>query len=81
MLSEMFPIKLRCTVLSVLYSTAASLSAGLAPLMSLILVKRTGLASSPSFIVFAEIAILIAVLSYRHLNTKSTNIYSSFEPY
>ncbi|MDF1756937.1 MAG: MFS transporter [Legionellaceae bacterium] len=51
MLAEMFPIKLRCTVLSVLYSTAASLSAGLAPLLSLILVKNTGVASSPSWIV------------------------------
>lgn len=52
MLAEMFPIKLRCTVLSVLYSTAASLSAGLAPLLSLILVKKTGVASSPSLLVF-----------------------------
>lgn len=52
MLSEMFPIKLRCTVLSVLYSTAASLSAGLAPLISLILVKNTGIPSSPSILVF-----------------------------
>ncbi|HAT9314946.1 TPA: MFS transporter [Legionella pneumophila subsp. pneumophila] len=81
MLAEMFPIKLRCTVLSVLYSTAASLSAGLAPLISLILVKRTSLASSPSFIVFAEVAIVIVVLSYKHLNPKSANTYSSFEPY
>ncbi|HBB6940329.1 TPA: MFS transporter [Legionella pneumophila] len=52
MLAEMFPIKLRCTVLSVLYSSAASLSAGLAPLLSLILVKNTGIASSPSWLVF-----------------------------
>lgn len=51
-LSEMFPIKLRCTVLSILYSTAASLSAGLAPLISLILVKKTSIASSPSWLVF-----------------------------
>lgn len=59
-LSEMFPIKLRCTVLSVLYATAASLSAGLAPLISLLLVKETGMPSSPSwlvyFLVFAAIS-------------------------
>lgn len=52
MLSEMFPIKLRCTVLSILYSTAASLSAGLSPLISLILVKKTSIVSSPSWLVF-----------------------------
>ena len=52
MLAEMFPIQLRCTVLSVLYSVAASLSAGLAPLLSLVLVKKTGMASSPSLLVF-----------------------------
>lgn len=52
MLAEMFPVQLRCTTLSVLYSAAASLSAGLAPLLSLILVKKTGVASSPSWLVF-----------------------------
>ncbi|HEL8449962.1 TPA: MFS transporter, partial [Legionella pneumophila] len=52
MLAEMFPIKLRCSVLSILYSIAASLSAGLAPLLSMILVKKTGVASSPSILVF-----------------------------
>ncbi|MCC5791767.1 MAG: MFS transporter [Legionellaceae bacterium] len=67
MLAEMFPIKLRCTVLSVLYSTAASLSAGLAPLVSLILVKNTGIASSPSWLVFAMVS---AAISGMYINKK-----------
>ncbi|HGF0864274.1 TPA: MFS transporter, partial [Legionella pneumophila] len=49
-LAEMFPLKLRCSVLSVLYSTAASLSAGLAPLISFILVKKTLISTSPSIL-------------------------------
>lgn len=51
MLAEMFPINLRCTVLSVLYSIAASLSAGLTPLVSLILVEKTGVTFSPSLLI------------------------------
>lgn len=63
MLSEMFPINLRCTVLSVLYSTAASLSAGLAPLISLLLVKHTQIASAPSLLVFVLVfASMVAML-------------------
>lgn len=65
-LSEMFPIKLRCTVLSVLYSTAASLSAGFAPLASFLLVKNTGIASSPSIIVFSLIAAALIIIRVKH---------------
>ncbi|HAU1190624.1 TPA: MFS transporter [Legionella pneumophila] len=64
-LAEMFPIKLRCTVLSVLYSIAASLSAGLAPLISLILVKKTGITSSPSWIVFILVFAAISCISLK----------------
>ncbi|QEY50929.1 MFS transporter [Legionella longbeachae] len=73
MLSEMFPIKLRCTVLSILYSTAASLSAGLAPLLSLILVKKTNIVSSPSYMVFALVLVVLAniyIKNYRSKNMK-----------
>nr|WP_287007660.1 MFS transporter [Legionella sp.] len=51
MLAEMFPLNLRCTVLSVLYSTAASLAAGLTPLLSLMLLKKTHSSVSPPLIV------------------------------
>ncbi|HDV5709329.1 TPA: MFS transporter [Legionella pneumophila] len=65
MLAEMFPIKLRCSVLSILYSIAASLSAGLAPLLSMIFVKKTGVASSPSILVFTLIAAMFIIIIYR----------------
>ncbi|HFF3338170.1 MFS transporter [Legionella pneumophila subsp. fraseri] len=71
MLAEMFPINLRCTVLSVLYSVAASLSAGLAPLISLILVQKTGLASSPAILIFALVSIsMFAININRCINNK-----------
>ncbi|HBC0466403.1 TPA: MFS transporter [Legionella pneumophila] len=71
MLAEMFPINLRCTVLSVLYSVAASLSAGLAPLISLILVQKTGLASSPAILIFALVSIsMFAININRYINNK-----------
>lgn len=72
LLSEMFPIKLRCTVLSILYSTAASLSAGLAPLISLLLVKKTEIASSPSFLIFIlVIGTLIAINRKKTLQVRN----------
>lgn len=68
-LAEMFPIKLRCTVLSVLYSIAASLSAGLAPLLSMLLVKNTEIASSPSVLVFTLVALSFAVMATRYFQS------------
>ncbi|AEW51309.1 Proline porter II [Legionella pneumophila] len=70
MLSEMFPIKLRCTVLSAIYSTAASLSAGLAPLLSFILVKKTHIASSPSILILIFVLLSFLLLSIKHSTLK-----------
>ncbi|MBA2649407.1 MAG: MFS transporter [Legionella sp.] len=67
MLAEMFPLRLRCTVLSVLYSVAASLAAGLAPLLSLILVKKTGVASSPFILIYILVASLFITKSLQIL--------------
>ncbi|HAT9450082.1 TPA: MFS transporter [Legionella pneumophila subsp. pneumophila] len=69
-LSEMFPIKLRCTVLSVLYSTAASFSAGLAPLISLILVKNTGNSMSPSLITISLILFALGIIGFHNMKKK-----------
>jgi MHS family proline/betaine transporter-like MFS transporter len=67
MLAVMFPINLRCTVLSALYSIAASLSAGLAPLLSLILVKTTGVTSSPSLLIFTLVFCALLTMILKHL--------------
>lgn len=71
MLAEMFPIKLRCSVLSALYSTAASLSAGLAPLLSLILVKSTEVASSPSWLIFILAFAAIGFMYIKYFKRKN----------
>lgn len=76
MLAEMFPIQLRCTVLSVLYSTAASLSAGLAPLISLLLVKSTGIASSPSILIFGLVG--TAMIAMKAKQTHNKELSKSF---
>ncbi|HHX8757298.1 MFS transporter [Legionella pneumophila] len=76
-LSEMFPIKLRCTVLSILYSTAASLSAGLAPLISLVLVKKTSIASSPSWLVFILVFVAIGCMFIKRNSTTSVLLFKS----
>ena len=62
MLAEMFPINLRCTVLSVLYSIAASLSAGLTPLLSLMLLNRTGSSIAPTLLVIVLVAFVFGMM-------------------
>ena len=71
MLAEMFPINLRCTVLSIVYSIAASLSAGLAPLLSLVLVKKTEVASSPSLLVFILVTAAFLIMSLKHFKSRN----------
>lgn len=67
MLAEMFPINLRCTVLSVLYSTAASLSAGLTPLLSLMLLKKTNNATSPTLLIIILVVFSLGLMWLKHL--------------
>lgn len=50
-LAEMFPLILRCTVLSTLYAISASFAAGLVPLLAFYLVKETHNPSAPSWII------------------------------
>ncbi len=64
-LAEMFPINLRCTVLSTLYASAASLAAGLTPLLSLMLLKNTNNAVSPTLLIFVLISAMWIVMRLR----------------
>lgn len=74
MLAEMFPLNLRCTVLSVLYSTAASLSAGLTPLLSLMLLNKTGSSTAPSLLVIVLVVFAFGVMWVRSLKSKKSCI-------
>ncbi len=69
MLAEMFPLNLRCTVLSILYATAASLAAGLTPLLSFILLKKTEAATAPALLTISLIVACLFVMWVTQLKT------------
>lgn len=64
MLAELFPLTLRCTVLSILYSIAASLAAGLTPLLSLVLLNKTQISISPAWLVLGLCLLVIIMMGY-----------------
>lgn len=67
LLAEMFPLNLRCTVLSILYSTAASLAAGLTPLLSLMLLKKSQNALFPSILVFVLALSVLGIMYLKNI--------------
>jgi MFS transporter, MHS family, proline/betaine transporter len=77
MLTNMFPLNLRCTVLSVLYSIAASLSAGLTPLLSFIFIQKTHSTSAPSLIVIALALPILVIIVLHEIKKNSINFYQS----
>lgn len=69
LLTELFPLQIRCTALSIVYSIAASLAAGLPPLLSDYLARKTLMPSSPSLIIIILSTIVlfnIKLLSHRY---------------
>ena len=68
-LAEMFPLNLRCTVLSVLYSTTASLAAGLTPVLSLMLLRKTNSSTSPALLVVVLVIFALTIISTRYLRS------------
>ena len=78
-LAEMFPLNLRCTVLSVLYSTTASLAAGLAPVLSLMLLKRTNNPASPSLLIVVLVILALTVMWMRYFKTKSLDCINQLQ--
>lgn len=76
MLAEMFPIYLRCTVLSVLYATAASLAAGLTPLLSLVLLRHINNPIAPTLLIITLIALIWSIMRIRYLHQKKTIAFS-----
>jgi len=71
MLTNMFPLNLRCTVLSVIYAVAASLSAGFIPLLSLYLVHKTKLVTSPALIIDCIIFLTFSTMIANLLREKT----------
>lgn len=81
-LTELFPLQIRCTALSIVYSVAASLAAGLPPLLSDYLARTTNMPSSPSIIIIflaGMVLINIKILANRYRIGKNDYISSTFE--
>lgn len=74
MLTNMFPVNLRCTALSVIYSIAASLSAGLTPLLSLVLIQKTHSQTAPSLIVLILVCLTIGLLLFSSMRKRNLSI-------
>lgn len=73
MLAEMFPLKLRCTVLSTLYAISASFAAGLVPLFAFYLVHETHNPSAPSWIITCLILFVWGMLTLKPRHVSATH--------
>ena len=62
LLTELFPLQIRCTALSITFSIAASLAAGVPPLLADYLARITGFPDSPSLIV-----IIVSIIVLRNI--------------
>ncbi|ARG96564.1 hypothetical protein B6N58_02105 [Legionella micdadei] len=63
LLTELFPLQIRCTALSIVFSVAASLASGLPPLISDYLARKTHLPSSPCLIMIGLACIVLINVS------------------
>lgn len=82
LLTELFPMQIRCTALSIVFSISASLAAGLPPLLSDYLSRTTHMPSSPSIIIIfltSMVLINIKILKTHYRKGKNTYLISSFE--
>lgn len=76
-LAELFPLGLRCTVLSVIYASAASLFGGCVPLLSLYLINVTHSPTSPLLIVLGLVVLVSLFLNGTAL--KESSLHVSFQ--
>lgn len=82
LLTELFPLQIRCTALSIVYSIAASLAAGIPPLLSDYLARITHMPSSPSIIIILMATIVlinIKILTKRYRNGENQYIINALE--
>lgn len=79
-LTELFPLQIRCTALSIIFSIASSIAAGTPPVLAEYLARATNSPNSPCLIM-----IIIASIMLYHIKKLSTdyrlsrNEYRSFE--
>lgn len=81
-LTELFPLSIRCTSLSIVFSIAASLATGIPPLLSDYLVHATHLPSAPCVIIIVLSGIVlvnIKILANRYRTAKNLYLSSNFE--
>lgn len=80
LITEIFPLNLRCTVLSVLYSTAAGLSAGLTPILSVMLLTKTGSSVGPTLLIIGLVFfswVLMAMRRARDISVTSMEMITN----
>ena len=53
-ITETFPLKIRCTSIALIYQTASSLAAGLTPVIMLYLANKTNIPHSPYYLLLAS---------------------------
>lgn len=77
---ELFPLQIRCTALSLVFSVAASIAAGVPPLLSDYLARATNMPDSPSLIIMVITAIMLFnILWLRQRYRVGINQYASME--
>lgn len=82
LLTELFPLQIRCTALSIVFSIAASLASGLPPLLSDYLAHKTNEPNSPSLIMIVLALIVltnIRILAKKYRLEKNQYHIASFE--
>ncbi len=73
-LTELFPLPIRCTTLSIIYSIAASLASGIPPLLSDYLVRTTHWLSAPSLIIIILACIVLGNISFLARNPMRSSL-------
>lgn len=77
LLTELFPLQIRCTALSIVFSIAASLAAGVPPLLADYLARATKLPNSPCIIMIVmSIIVLINIKVLLNRYRIGINLYA-----
>ena len=84
LLTELFPLPIRCTSLSLIYAIAASFASGIPPLLADFLVRKTHWLSAPSLIIIVLAAIVLVnlqILLYKYKQSRTNMLSEEFESF